>query len=366
MKSPEPQPSRSLGQALLLGFGLSWLVAFILLLLTALGVLLYGYSWVKPRLTAFTETAQTSLSEAIVTGYVGWTGPVAQAENRTNFLILGVDSLETRGDAPALTDTMMLVSLNHLTGEIKTVSIPRDTWSETYTTRINALYFYGQDRYPNKPETFPTQVIQDLTDIPIHYTVVISLDQLGELIELVGGVTVTVPEGFIDPQFPRTDVDVTIERDPAKLYQTIEFKAGEQLMNGQRALEYVRSRKSLGETGTDTARTARQQQLIAALLAKLTNSETLSNPTLLGHLYFYYQQTFNQYLPLTKAIALGKILLPVKDSLTFSGQNLGIFPEDPQGSLFHPDPRRYTGQWLYIIQNPDTFRSEVRQKLNVP
>lgn len=365
MSQPQLSTDRTLGQALLLGFGLSWLIVLVMLILTLVAMIIGGYFWLTPRIAAFTKASQTTVSEALVTGYVGWTTAPEQTNERTTILVLGLDSLATRGDAPALTDTMMLITVNHSNGQIKTVSLPRDTWSETYSTRLNALYFYGQERDPAHPEDFPTQVLSELTGIPIHHTIVISLEQLAELIDLVGGVNVNVTEGFIDPLFPRTDVDVTVERDPAKLYETIEFVAGEQHMTGERALKFIRSRKSQGDTGTDTARTGRQQQVIEALLSTMTKSTTLRNPELVGRLYHYYQTTFAKYLPMTEAVGIARSLYPQREHITFSGQALSFFPEDPAGVLFHPDPKLYNGQWLYVIPNLDQFRTEIKQKLDV-
>lgn len=366
MSATVPDRDRSLFKALLIGFGLSWLIALTLLLLTAALALAYAVQWATPRLTAFTEAANTTLSEALVTGAVGWTTTPKQTDQRTNILLLGLDSLATRGDAKALTDTMLIVSVNVSSGQINTLPIPRDTWDETYATRMNALYFYGLEKDPKHPERWAARAISEKTGIPLHHTVVITLEQLGQLIDLVGGVTITVPEGFVDPLFPRTDVDVTVERDPAKLYETVEFVAGEQTMSGERALKYIRSRKSQGDTGGDGARTLRQQQVIQALLTKLTATETISDPRLLGQLYAYYQQTFSRYIPVTQGIALAKALLPYKNDLRFSGHSLSIYPDDSQGVLTHPDPRGYNGQWLYVIRDPALFQAEIKQKLNVP
>jgi anionic cell wall polymer biosynthesis LytR-Cps2A-Psr (LCP) family protein len=336
------------------------------LIATGVGIIMYGISWAAPRIESFTQAAETSFSEAAVTGAVGWwkTKP-RQTNGQTRLLVLGLDSLVTRGSAPALTDTMMLINIDHQSGRIKTLSIPRDTWNDTYQARLNTMYFYGLEKNPNHPEAFAAQAISDQIEVPIDYTLVITLDQLAHLIDLVGGVNVTVEAGFTDPLFPRTDVDVTVESDPSKLYETVTFESGLQVMDGQRALKYIRSRKSEGPTGGDGARSQRQQQVIEALLATLSQDQTFRNPQLLGQLYRYYQQTFAEYLPMTDAIALGKILWPYKNNLKFEGETLSIYPEDPNGSLVHPNPNQYNGQWLYIVRDQEVFVNEIKAKLDV-
>ncbi len=62
--------------------------------------------------------------------------------------------------------------------------------------------------------------------------------------------------------------------------QTISFKAGPQLMNGDTALKYARSRQSQqnGE-GSDYARAKRQHKVIDAFIKKVLSTETLLNPS---------------------------------------------------------------------------------------
>lgn len=293
----------------------------------------------------------------------GWNFEPANTADYQNILILGLDSLETRGDSPALTDTMMLVSLNLKSGQINTLSLPRDLWNDDYKTRLNALYFYGQKKYPNQPERFPQEVIEAMTNLKIHHTLVLSFAQVAEVVDLLGGLEVAVPVGFIDNEFPRTDIDVTVERDPKKLYQTIEFAPGKQIMNGKRVLEYIRSRKSGDGQGTDVARGARQQLVIEALLAKLKQRQTLFNFSLLGKLYKYYDQNFAEAFSPQELIGLARKLYSAKNSIKFSTNVPSIFPDDTNGVVWHPPVWQYQGEWVYAVKDLESFKLEVKNKL---
>lgn len=351
----------SLPLALLFTFSLSIVLALIFLSLTALA----GIGLAFGQLNRFSQAAQTTPVALISTVVSGWHKTPVQTQGRKNILVLGTDSLATRGDAPHLTDTILIISLDLQTGKSIALSLPRDLYSEKYQRRINALYAMAKDQDLIPPEQLPTQEISELTGVPLHHTVIVSLDDVAELIELVGGVEVDVKEGFIDYQFPRTDVDVTRERDPAKLYETVEFKPGKQTMNGETALKYIRSRKSQGSEGSDNARSVRQQQVIEAVLQKITTLRPESDLDRIARLYHYYQVTFAQYFSPTEAVATARVLLPLRDSITFTGQSLSVFPENPAGVIYHPPTTTTNGAWLYKIRNLQNFRQEVQTKLEL-
>jgi anionic cell wall polymer biosynthesis LytR-Cps2A-Psr (LCP) family protein len=341
---------------------LSLVFAGLMLMITALGVGAWGYYQLQ-KFYRVTELDRAMFTQQIKTGLK--TEPVT-TQKRKNILLLGVDLADGRGNSPALTDTIMLLSINFESGKINTLPLPRDLWSDDYQTKINALYIYGLDRYPDAPEQFTTEVIEKLTGVPIHHTVVLSLNQLQQLIDLVGGIEITVDQGFTDSLYPRAGVDVTIEQDPSVLYETITFTPGRQELSGERALQYIRSRHSEDEQGHDLARGARQQQVIEALLGKLTNIKALvTNPELVGELYLFYENNFAQALPLPELISTSKTLFPHRKTLSFTSHQLTALDDDPVGGVLDNPPRLaiYQNQWVYIIVDEKQFQTAVQEKL---
>jgi len=332
---------------------------FIFIFLTVLAVLTAGYF----KYQEFYKVTDLSIRNSYDLVRRGLESDISQTDGYKNILVLGLDSLDTRGDAPPLTDTIMLISLNLQSAQINTLSLPRDLWHEEYQTRINALYFYGQDRYLDTPERFPKEVISELSGLDIHHTLVLSFEQVSQLIDLLGGVEVDVPISFIDEEFPRTDVDVTVERDPAKLYKTIQFEQGKQLMSGQTALEYMRSRKSGDDEGTDIARGSRQQLVIEALTSKLKQKDTITDLTLLGQLYNFYQDNFSEVISVEELIAIGNKLYPARENLSFTGNNLTIYPDDENGVIWHPPEWQYNGEWVYAVRDDDQLRQYIQANL---
>ena len=120
---------------------------------------------------------------------------------------------------------------------------------------------------------------------------------LQTIIDLLGGITVDVSEGFTDTEFPRDDVDLTTAKTHDELYETVTFKTGNQDMDGVTALKYIRSRKSTNlEQGTDIARSERQQQVLTALVNKLLSFSVIRDTDTLAELYLYYNTEFDQQI----------------------------------------------------------------------
>lgn len=354
---PEPL---SFGKVFIKATALALLFAFIMLLVTALAVGLYLYKQVK----TFATASGTTIAQLRTTAETGWNMQPVATDGRKNILLLGTDTLPNRGDVPALTDTIMLVSINLNTGQLSTLPLPRDLWSSEYKTKINALYSYGKERYPEEPERFSKEVISEMTGVPIHHTIVVTIETVSQVIDAVGGVDVEVTKGFTDTEFPRSDVDIQVERDPKKLYETITYEAGKQTMSGEVALKYMRSRHSEGETGTDIARGERQQQVVDALLKKIQSPEIMGNPQKLGELYAFYNKSFGTVFPVTEGIATAKKIYPHRDAIKHSSSTISIYPEDPTGVLVNPPINKYK-QWVYEVRNIETFKAEVQKDLGI-
>ena len=79
-------------------------------------------------------------------------------------------------------------------------------------------------------------------------------------VDSVGGVTVNVPRAIVDPKYPTEDYGTKI----------VTFEPGLQLMDGERALEYARTRSA----DNDFQRIQRQQLIIAAMRDQILQLRT--------------------------------------------------------------------------------------------
>lgn len=193
---------------------------------------------------------------------------VGQSEDRVNILLLGMGG--AGHDGPYLTDTNIILSIQPSTKQISMISVPRDLGVEISggLRKINYANAFGEANSPGTGGEYTRQIFEKTFNIKIPYYVRVDFKAFEDLINEVGGVTVDVARAFTDSQFPGA----------GHSYQTIIFEAGNQTMNGERALQYSRSRHGNNGEGSDFARARRQQQILTALKERLLSFGTYTNP----------------------------------------------------------------------------------------
>ena len=196
--------------------------------------------------------------------------PDVKEGERVNILLVGVDSAP--GRTTALTDTMLVVSLDPSGTRSAMISVPRDLYGtplpdgRTYNAKLNSLMV----RAAANPEDYPLggvgtlkAAIGELLGVRIHYFAAINLLGFKQTVDAIGGVDITVERRISDPTY----ID--------EFGRQVGFyiKPGTYHMDGRTALAFVRSRKGAGDN--DFTRADRQQQLLAAVRAKLTAGNLL-------------------------------------------------------------------------------------------
>lgn len=192
---------------------------------------------------------------------------------RINILLTGIDSDVNRSHA--LNDTILVASLDPTTGDLAMVSFPRDLsrlptpGGKPYMGKINSLMPYADKRPKEYPEGGIAALAKEvgyLLGVPVDYYASVDLEGFRKLIDRVGGVTVNVQTAINDPGYGGWDT-------PGKI--GFKISTGKHTLDGETALAFVRSRKSLGDS--DFGRAARQQQLLVALQRKLVDPAMLPN-----------------------------------------------------------------------------------------
>ncbi|MDP2857228.1 MAG: LCP family protein [Bacillota bacterium] len=177
---------------------------------------------------------------------------------RINVLFLGLDGGVTasgktasiRSDASyTRTDTMILASVDPDSGELSAVWIPRDTrvkipGRNTYE-KIAHAHAYGGPK-------LAMEAVSANLGVDVHYYVRTDFEGFAHLVDIIGGVEMDVPR---DMRY----------KDP---YQdlVIDIKAGHQVLNGQKALQFVRFREY---PNGDIGRVEAQQMFAEALVGSL-------------------------------------------------------------------------------------------------
>ncbi len=242
-----------------------------------------------------------------------------ETENQINILILGMGGALHEG--PYLTDTIILAGLKPDQKKLALLSIPRDLYvpiPEYGWNKINAANSLGITDAGDGGK-LASKVISSILNIPIHYWVKIDFNLFRKLIDEIGGIDLEVERGFVDYQFPG----------PGFTYRVVSFNKGLQWMDGQRALEFARSRHGTAGEGSDFARCRRQQKILLAVKEKIEGQNLLASPKKLWRIYNLISENLSSNLDFSEALRLAKLLPHVEESEI----NLAVFDTSPQGLL---------------------------------
>lgn len=283
--------------------------ALAVILVITLGGLLFSQSYLKLHkvFKGGAETAEAlkaTVNPDLLKG---------EGRGRINILLLG------RGggthEAPDLTDTMMIASVDPLNHTATLLSVPRDLWvnvPDHGVMKLNAAWESGVFGYLGKQTTGTTNTqainagykavddtLQEVLGLTIDYHVLVDFQAFKQAVDTVGGVTINVPTDLVDPTMAWENAN-----DP------VLAKAGLQTFDGVHALIYARSR----ETTSDFARAERQRALLVALKGKVSTLGTLSNPTKLSGLMSAFGNNVQTDLSISNASRLYTILKDVGDT----------------------------------------------------
>lgn len=231
---------------------------------------------------------------------------------RVNILLLGIAGGDHAG--ADLTDTILVLSFHTKNKTLSMISVPRDIWSDTLKDKVNSAYHYGEGKKQGGGLVLSKAIISDVVGLPIQYALVLDFSGFKKVIDLVGGVTVDVPKGFTDPEFPipgKEDDECGGDLEFSCRYEPLTFEAGPQTMDGDRALKYVRSRHAEGDEGSDFARGKRQQEVILALKTRLLSKDVYLNPGELEKLYGAFDEATDTDMNIGELLTVGKLFLNI-------------------------------------------------------
>lgn len=219
---------------------------------------------------------------------------------RINILLLGIGGGSHEG--PNLSDTIILASLDIKDSKVTLVSFPRDIWSSDIKGKINKAYAVGEEAKKGGGITLAKSVVGKISGQKIDYGVVIDFSGFKRAVDLMGGLEINVKNSFDDYEYPisgkEDDPCDNKQEDLEKLatassqleafpcrYEHLHFEKGENHMNGDTALKFVRSRHAKGEEGSDFSRSQRQEKVIKAFKEKSFSLKILVNPAKVIGLY---------------------------------------------------------------------------------
>lgn len=258
-----------------------------------------------------------------------------------NLLLLGVDTRVNEEDPPR-SDTTIVVHIDPSTNEVSMMSIPRDL--KVFIPghgeyKFNAAYAFGAAT--GEEGGGPALVAETIGanfDIPIHYYVTVNFEGFKKIVDTVGGVTVDVQNVLSDNQYPTADLRLT------RVY----FPTGLQHLNGEEALQYVRTRHA----DSDLGRSDRQQQVLLELREQALNRDLITQaPELIKSMADTIRTDldFNQMLALAN---LGR-QIDEKSIARFNLWEEGLLTEDP--SEGPGDPYYLIADWDALLERQAEF-----------
>ncbi|MFN9867849.1 MAG: LCP family protein [Pseudanabaena sp.] len=176
--------------------------------------------------------------------------PDAQSKPKGKYLA------EVDNNLNGMSDAMLLIRFDPTTQKVAVLSIPRDSRVNIQgvgTTKINFANYAGGASLSAQT------VSQVLGDIPIDRYIRFNVNGFGKLVDALGGIDIYVPK------------KLKYQDDSQHLY--INLNAGQQKLNGSKAVQYMRYRHDdLGDIG----RVQRQQAFFRAFIDQKLNPEFIT------------------------------------------------------------------------------------------
>lgn len=190
-----------------------------------------------------------------------------EADKPLTILLMGVDMDQaSRGGKweGGRSDSMILVTINPKTKKTLMVSLSRDLMveiakadgtSSEMIEKLNHSYAYGQ-------AAMAKATVEKMLDVEIDRYIQINMDGLMDLVDAIDGIQVTNPFDF--------PISIS-EHEPQ---YTAKVAPGTHTVNGAQALVFSRMRYD--DPDGDSGRQRRQQEVIRAILGKLTKLESMA------------------------------------------------------------------------------------------
>lgn len=324
-----------------------------LALLLAIGLLFSLGNWVRGSLQAFEQadprrpTALNATPNAAL--------PPSLREPFT-VLLLGVDQRDDMLEG-VRSDTLILAYVHPAEGWAGMLSIPRDSVASIPNLgqrKINAAYSYG---YNNAAALYgagtdpaaaggalAAETVAQFLGVRVDHIAQIDFAGFEQIVDTLGGVPIDVRQPLLDGGYPTADYG----------YERIYVPAGLQVLDGATALRYARSRHS----SSDFDRSARQQQVLRAMLTTMRDRGLLDQAALLPQLARDLEQHVRTTLPLSDLDTLRGLADLARQLDSGRIMTISINPNDvavrfEDGSDIYWDEADLQAQVARLLAGPD-------------
>lgn len=250
---------------------------------------------------------------------------LTETGGRINILVLGVDGgvngkLRKADVTGTRSDVIMVVSIDPQLKEAGILSIPRDT--RVYIPEVEDYEKIAHAHAYGGP-ALAVKTVEQFLKVPIHYYVRVDFEAFKKAVDVLGGVDVYVPQ------------DMDYDDPYQNLY--IHIKKGNQHLNGEQALQFVRYRQY---DGGDIDRIKAQEEFLKAVIKKASSlSSVLKVPDLIRELSPYIKTD----LTTQEMLNLAAVAAGIKPASV----QMGIIPGTPQ---YISDGEYVLSYWIADLQ----------------
>ncbi|MCM1370957.1 MAG: LCP family protein [Clostridium sp.] len=245
-----------------------------------------------------------------------------------NIYISGIDTYG-KISSVSRSDVNIVASINPNTKKILLITIPRDYYvhlsgTNGYKDKLTHAGIYGVDKSLN--------TIEELLDIDINYYIKVNFTSLIKIVDAVDGVNVYSEYTFKGENYT--------------------FNKGYNYLNGEKALEFSRTRKTL--PGGDRTRGKNQQAVITALVDKFTSKKIITN---YSNILDSIKDTFVTNMTMEEITNL--IKMQIDDMSKWDITSISL-----DGSDSYEYTYSYSHQKLYVMVPNNKTIEEAKLKIN--
>lgn len=247
-----------------------------------------------------------------------------------NILLIGKDigkERKSKGQTGYNTDILILLSINPKQNKALLTSFPRDIWQNN--SKINGILV--------------TQGMESLLDAmgkisgqKVEKYISIDFDGIRWLVNQFNGVPVEVETSFTDNSFPDIyDTKTT----------TVNFAKGTEIMDGDRALTFARSRKGDNGEGSDLKRAKRQHLILKGMVNSVEKQDSKFFPFKIDEFYTEVIKNTETNVSLEDAYYIFSFYKNIKE---YKIESLVL----DDRYIYHPtDASPYGGAWVFIAKD---------------
>lgn len=276
-------------------------VELIVLLVLALG--LFG-------LAQLNRMDRVKLKDIIVNSGIGKSG-------YRNIALFGVDSREGQLESGTNSDTIMVASINQKTGDVKLVSVYRDT----YLDNTNGEYRKATECYAGGGAERSINMLNKNLDLDIEDFVTVDFNAIIKVVDALGGIELEITEeerGWLNGYLVETS-QVTGEP-----YEEL-AQAGYQHVTGIQAMAYCRIRYT---EGWDFKRTERQRTVLNKIFDAAKSQGVTGIASLVNTMLPYIATSLSNTELLSLAAEIGKYNIVDSTGFPFDQQAANISAGD--------------------------------------